>query len=57
VIGVVFKKDTTSTRLKMKSGDERDKFNIQLADETGVCVPVTFWGEICQELEKKVKEG
>lgn len=57
VIGVVFKKDSTPTRLKMKSGEERDKFNIQLADETGVSVPVTFWGEICAELGNKMQEG
>ena len=56
LIGCIVKKDAVIL-LKMRSGEERDKLNIIVADETGVSVPVTFWGENCTTIDKKIAIG
>ena len=46
VVGVVADVSTI-TAIKLKSGDNKDRLNIVIADDTNTSVSVTVWGEIC----------
>lgn len=41
----------------MKSGEQKDKLTVVIADDTKFSVPVTLWGEICNKLLSSLKLG
>ena len=46
VIGVIADIGSISS-IKLKTGDNKDRLNIVIADDTNASVSVTVWGEIC----------
>lgn len=51
VIGVIFEVGQIGS-IKMKNGENREKLNLVLADDSGYSVPVTIWGDACRSVEK-----
>ncbi len=41
----------------MKNGENRDKLNIIIADDSGYSVPITIWGDACKSTADKAKLG
>jgi Replication protein A OB domain len=56
VIGVIFELSPVS-QIKMKTGEQKDKLTVVIADDTNFSVPVTLWGEICNKLLSSLKLG
>lgn len=56
VIGVVFELGQIG-QIKMKTGENRDKLNIVIADDSGYSVPITIWGNACRFISEKIKLG
>lgn len=48
MIGVIFEISTIST-IKMKDGQQRDRLNVTVADDSSCSVPITIWGDLAQK--------
>lgn len=52
IIGVVMEAQPISS-IKLKSGDSKERQAISIADESGVSITVTVWGDFCRTLNAK----
>lgn len=49
VIGVIIELGTIGV-IKTKTGESRNRLNITIADDSLCSVPITVWGEQCNQL-------